>query len=63
MLTNQKKHNAAKFLDRDEEITQAKRLAHLQAEDDLLAQNVVLTLCFISITLWLIMIIYRIVVG
>ena len=61
MLTNQKKHNAAKFLERDEEITQAKLLAHLQAEDDLLAQHFVLTLCFISITLWLIMIIYRIV--
>ena len=61
MLTNREKHNAAKFLENDEEIKRAKLFAHMQAEDDLLEQHFVLTLCFISITLWLIMIIYRIV--
>ena len=61
MLYNRKKHNATKFLENDEEIKRAELLAHLQAEDDSLAQHFVLTIFFISITLWLIMIIYKIV--
>ena len=55
MLINQKKHNAAKFLERDEEIKQrAELIAHLQAEDDLLEQHFLLILCFILISvLWI----------
>ena len=61
MLTNRKNHNSAKFLKNEEEIKRSELIAQTQAEDDLLEQHFVLTLCFISITLWLIMIIYRIV--
>lgn len=54
MLTNRKKHNAAKFLENDEEIAQAELIAYRQAEDDLLEQHFLLILCFILISvLWI----------
>ena len=54
MLTNQKKHNAAKFLENDEDIKRAELIAHLQAEDNLLEQHFLLILCFILISvLWI----------
>ena len=58
MLTNRKKHNAAKFLEkvgeRDEDITPAELVAYLKAEGDMLAQYYLLGLGFIAIgILWL----------
>ena len=54
MLTNVKKHNAATFLENDEDIKRAELIAHLQEADDLLEQRVQLILCFILISvLWI----------
>ena len=50
MLYNRKKHNAAKFLENDEDIKRAELIARIQAEDDLLEQHFFLILCFILIS-------------
>ena len=53
MLTNVKKHNAATFLENDEDIKRAELITHIQEADDLLEQRVQLILCFILISvLW-----------
>ena len=54
MLANGKKHNAATFLENDEDIKRAELITHLQEADDLLEQRVLLAFCSILISvLWI----------